>query len=85
MVTGIDISMLFDSFALPRSRLSPGRRAGTGIGGIGGGGGSEAQFDFAAHRCRQTSRQPSSRLALPIEIGFVGAVDFDNGYATTQQ
>jgi hypothetical protein len=89
-VTGIDISMLFDSFALPTvfDFVTGASFAGTGIGGTAtvAGGGTEAQFDFAGGiGAGQTSRQLVVTFALPIEVGFVGGVDFDNGYATTLQ
>lgn len=89
-VTGIDISMLFDSFALPTvfDFVTGASFSGTGIGGTAtvAGGGTEAQFDFAGGiGPGQTSGQLVVTFALPIEIGFVGGVDFDNGYATTRQ
>jgi hypothetical protein len=89
-VTGIDVSMLFDSFTVPTvlDFVTGAAFAGTGIGGtaVVGPGGAEAQFDFAGGiGPGQTSRQLVVTFALPIQIGFVGAIDFDNGNATTRQ
>jgi hypothetical protein len=89
-VTGIDISMLFDSFGLPTvfDFVTGASLTGSGVDGTAtvGAGGSEAQFDFAGGvGAGQFSRQLVVTFLLPIEVGFVGAVDFDNGYATTAQ
>ncbi len=89
-VTGIDVSMLFDDFAIPTvfDFVTGASFAGDGVGGTAtvGAGGAEAQFDFGSGiSAGQSSRQLVVTFALPVEIGFVGAVDFDNGYATTRQ
>jgi hypothetical protein len=90
IVTGIDISMLFDDFALPTvlNFVTGASLQGEGVATTItiAPAGTEAQFDFTTGvGPGQWSHLLVVTFALPIEIGFVGAVDFDNGYATTRQ
>lgn len=90
-VTGIDISMLFDDLDLPTAFdfVTGAAFAGSGIGGTAtvSAGGTEAQFDFAGGgvSAGQTSRQLVVTFGSPIQLRWEGAVDFDNGYATTRR
>jgi hypothetical protein len=89
-ITGIDIGMLLDSLSSPTSFnfvASAAFGTGSGIGGAAsvGGGGTQAQFDFGSVIGAGESSLPLIVTFLsPIQDGFFGSVNFDNGYITTQ-
>ena len=92
VVTGINISMLFDDLLAPSAFNFVGSAnllAGTGdvAGNAGvGAGNSEAQFSFGAGvGAGQTSDQFQVHWLSPAAIGWQGTVEFDNGYASSVQ
>jgi len=89
-VTGIDIGMLLNNLSTPSvfDFVTGASFAGaTGTGGTAslGGGGTQAQFDFATViTAGGTSRQMVVTFASAVPTGYFGTVNFDNGLITTK-
>jgi hypothetical protein len=88
-VTGIDVGMLLNSISTPSvfNFVTGASFAGSGTGGTASlsAGGTQAQFDFSSViGAGGTSRQLVVTFTSPIQVGFFGTANFDNGFATTK-
>lgn len=89
-ITGIDVGMLLNSLTTPTilNMVTGASFAGaTGTGGTAsiGGGGTQAQFDFSSViGAGGSSRQLVVTFASPIQVGFFGSANFDNGNVTSR-
>ena len=88
-ITGIDIGMIMNSLSTPTilNLVTGASFAGAGTGGTAtiGGGGTQAQFDFSSViPAGGSARQLVVTFASPIQVGFFGTANFDNGFVTTR-
>lgn len=92
-ITGIDVGMLLSSLTSPPAPtlnvvIGAAFAGATGTGGTAsiGGGGTQAQFDFSSViGAGGSSRQLVVTFASPIQVGYFGTANFDNGFVTTKQ